>query len=330
MSETIKIAVTDYIEPDLEWEREQLAKYPNVTFEYHQLKFAPKEELLAAIRDADVILVNMAPFTADVIEALEKTKLIIRHGVGYDNVDVAAATRKGIRAAYEPDYCAEEVAEHAVALMLAAYRKVFVGRKVLEESARRGLWDFARIYPVFQFKGKNIGIVGCGRIGSLVLRKLSGFEVNPLVCDPYLSEERQRELGVEVHPLEKVLKEADIITIHAALNDETRHMFSEQQFRAMKETAYLVNTARGGLVDTDALIVALREKQIAGAAIDVYEKEPPDADSELFQFDNVTLAPHLAWCSEEAGWSIREKILEDFVRFIEGQPPRFLINKELA
>jgi len=330
VSETIKIVVTDYIEPDLEWEREQLAKYPNVTFEYHQLKFAPQEELIAMIRDADVILVNMAAFTEDVIAALERTKLIIRHGVGYDNVDVAAATRKGIRVAYEPDYCAEEVAEHAVALMLAAYRKVFAGRQVLEESARKGLWDFARIYPVFQFKGKNIGIVGCGRIGSLVLRKLSGFEVNPLVCDPYLSEERQRELGIEVLPLENVLKEADIITIHSALNDETRHMFSEEQFRAMKETAYLVNTARGGLVDTEALIVALREKQIAGAAIDVYEKEPPDADSGLFQLDNVTLAPHLAWCSEEAGWSIREKILEDFVRFIEGQPPRFLINKELA
>ena len=326
----IKIVVTDYIEPDLKWEEEQLSKYDHVHFEYHQLKFAPQEELIAAIRDADVVLVNMAPMTAEVIGALEKCKLIIRHGVGYDNVDVAAATAKGIRVAYEPDYCTDEVAEHAITLMLAAWRKLFIGRKVLEASSRNGIWNFEPIYPISGLRGKTVGIVGCGRIGSTVYSRLQSFGFEFLVCDPYLSEERRVRLGVEPVDLDTLLKESDIVTLHAVLNEETRHMIGEPQLRLMKESAYLVNTARGGLIDVDALARALKEGWIAGAAIDVYVKEPPDPDYPLFECENALLAPHLGWYSEEANWSIREKIVEDFVRFIEGRPPRFLINKELA
>ena len=328
--EPIKIVVTDYIEPDLEWEREQLARFEHVTLEYHQLKFAPREELIAAISDADVVLVNMVPMTAEMMARLQKCRLIIRHGVGYDNVDVAAATARGIRVAYEPDYCTDEVAEHTITLMLAAWRKLFVGRQVLEDSSRNGRWDFEPIYPISGLRGKTLGIVGCGRIGSALLERLRSFGFQFLVCDPYLSEKRRAALGVPVVPLEQLLRESDIITIHAALNDETRNLIGAAQLRLMKETAYLVNTARGGLVDTDALAAALKSHAIAGAAIDVYVKEPPDPDFPLFGCDNALLAPHLAWYSEEANWSIREKILEDFVRFIEGRPPRFLINKELA
>lgn len=325
----IKIVVTDYIEPDLEWEEQELAGYAPVVFEHYQLKFAPREELIAKIRDADVILVNMAPMTAEVIESLERCKLIVRHGVGYDNVDLGAATRRGIRVGNVPDYCTEEVAEQAIMLILACSRKAFIGRSVLEESSRKGLWDFERCYPVFQLQGKILGIVGCGRIGSRVLQKMAGFAFDLRVCDPYLPDERKQELGIETVDLETTLRESDIVTLHAPLNDETRSMINEPQLRMMKNTAYLINTARGPLVHTQALIRALKEKWIAGAGIDVYEKEPPDLDSELFQLENATLAPHLAWYSEEAGWSIREKIMEDFVRFMNGQPPRFLVNPEV-
>jgi len=192
--EPVKIVVTDYIEPDLEWEREQLARFDHVTLEYYQLKFAPREELVEKIRDADVVLVNMVPMTEEVIDQLEKCKLIIRHGVGYDNVDVAAATARGIRVAYEPDYCTDEVAEHAITLMLAAWRKLFVGRTVLEESSRNGLWDFQRVYPIRGLRGRTLGIVGCGRIGSTVLARLRGFGFEFLVSDPYLSEKRRAAL----------------------------------------------------------------------------------------------------------------------------------------
>ena len=326
----IKIVVTDYIEPDLKWEEEQLARYDHVHFEYHQLKFAPPDELIAAIRDADVLLVNMTPMPAAVIEGLEKCKLIIRHGVGYDNVDVAAATARGIRVAYEPDYCTDEVAEHAITLMLAAWRKVFTGRRVLEDSSQNGIWDFGPIYPILSVKGKTIGIVGCGRIGSVLLAKLKGFGVEFAICDPYLTAERQAELGIQTRDLETVLKEADIITIHAALNQETHHLIGADQLRLMKPSAYLINTARGAIVDTDALTRALNEGWIAGAAVDVYVKEPPDPEFGLFSCETALLSPHLGWYSEEANWSIREKIIEDLIRFIEGRPPRFLVNKELA
>lgn len=328
--EPIKIVVTDYIEPDLKWEEEELGKYGHVTFEYHQLKFRPESELVEKIVDADMILVNMVKMTAGVIDQLERCKLILRHGVGYDNVDVSAATKKGIRVAYEPDYCSDEVAEHAITLMLSGWRKLNVGRKILETSSRNGIWDFTEVYPVYSVKGKTVGIIGCGRIGSLTLRKLAGFEVDILVCDPYLSEERQEELGVRMVDLDTLLEEADMITVHASLDEESYHLIGERELRAMKSHAYLVNTARGGLVDADALARALRDGWIAGAAVDVYEQEPPDPEMDLFNQENALLAPHLAWYSEEANWSMREKVMEDFVRFIEGRPPRFLINKELS
>ncbi|MDA0746992.1 MAG: C-terminal binding protein [bacterium] len=327
--EKIKIVVTDYIEQDLDWEVEKLAEYENVDFEYHQLKFKSDEDLLAVIKDAHMILVNMVKMPASVINKLEKCKLILRHGVGYDNVDVDAATACGIKVAYEPDYCSDEVAEHALTLMLAGWRKLNVGRKILEESSKNGIWDFNEVYPVYSVKGKTVGLIGCGRIGSLTLRKLSGFDVNVIVCDPFLSEDRKKELGIQAVDLETLLKESDMISIHSSLNKDTYHMIGEAQLKMMKKHAYLVNTARGGLVDADALAQALKEGWIAGAAIDVYEQEPPDPNMELFKLENALLAPHLAWYSEEANWSMREKVLEDFVRFIENRPPRFQINKDV-
>ena len=256
--EPIKIVVTDYIEPDLKWEEEELGKYGHVTFEYHQLKFRSEPDLVEKIVDADMILVNMVKMTASVIDQLERCRLILRHGVGYDNVDVAAATKKGIRVAYEPDYCSDEVAEHAITLMLSGWRKLNVGRRILEASSRNGIWDFTEVYPVYSVKGKTVGIIGCGRIGSLTLRKLAGFDVNVLVCDPYLTPERRNELGVQVVDLDTVIKEADVITVHASLDEDSYHLIGERELRAMKSHAYLVNTARGGLVDADALARALR------------------------------------------------------------------------
>ncbi len=325
-----KIVVTDYIEPDLKWEEEQLSQLPDVEFEYHQLKFAPQEELIAAVKDADVVVVNMAPFPAEVIEALERCKLIIRHGIGYDNVDTAACTRCGIRLANVPDYCATEVAEHALALMLACVRKIMQGRKLLEDCSAAGQWDFTPLGKIYRFEGKTVGIVGCGRIGGRVYRMLGGFGVRRMVVDPYIDNRQMGALGItETYTLEEMLPQADFVTIHTPLNDETRGMFDEPQFKLMKPTAYLINTARAGMVVTDALIKACREGWIAGAGIDVYDKEPPPPDLELFNLPNVTLAPHLGWASEEAGWDIRVKILDDIRAFLRGEPPRYTVNTEI-
>jgi D-3-phosphoglycerate dehydrogenase / 2-oxoglutarate reductase len=322
---TARIVVTDYIEPDLEWERAQLAPL-GVTFEAYQLKFAPHEDLIARIGDADVLVVNMVKIGRDVIQDLRSCKLIIRHGVGYDNVDVPAATEHGIRVCYVPDYCREEVAEQAMMLLLVCRRKFMKQEESLEVSVKKGQWDFSSVLPIRRFSGTKAGIVGCGRIGSLVIGMLRGFGIEVMVHDPYLSERRQADLGIRCMPLEEVLHEADMVTIHPALTHETKYMIGERELRMMKPTAILVNTARGAIVNAEALARACKEGWIAGAGIDVFEKEPPEDSFVLRGIPNIILTPHLAWYSEDAGVSIREKIMEDIHRFLEGRPPRFPIN----
>ena len=320
-----KVVVTDYIEPDLEWERAQLMPR-GVDFQVFQLKFAPAGEMLAAIGDADVLIVNMAKMTGEILRGLKSCKLLIRHGVGYDNIDVAAATEAGIQVCYVPDYCREEVAEQAMMLLLLCRRRFAQQMESLEVSVAKGQWDFSRVIPVRRFSNTTAGIVGCGRIGSLVVQMLRGFGIQVKVHDPYLSERRQAELGVRCVSLEEVLRDADMVTIHPSLSRETQYMIGERELRMMKPTAILVNTARGAIVQADALAKACREGWIAGAGIDVFEKEPPEADFVLRGLPNVILTPHLAWYSEDAGWSIREKIMEDITRFLEGRLPRYPIN----
>jgi D-3-phosphoglycerate dehydrogenase len=322
---TTKIVVTDYIEPDLEWERAQLAGSP-VTFEAFQLKSATREDLLARIGDAEVLIVNMAKMDRDVIRNLRSCKLIIRHGVGYDNVDVPAATEHGIRVCYVPDYCREEVAEQAMMLLLLCRRRFTRQQESLEVSVRKGQWDFSSVGAIRRFSGTKAGIVGCGRIGSLVVGMLRGFGIEVMVHDPYLSERRQAEIGIRCIGLEEVLREADMVTVHPALTHETKYMIGERELRMMKPTAILVNTARGAIVRAEALAHACKEGWIAGAGIDVFEKEPPEESFVLRGIPNIILTPHLAWYSEDAGVSIREKIMEDVRRFLEGRPPRFPVN----
>lgn len=319
----LKVVVTDYIEPDLKWEAEELGKR-GIDFEHHQLKFAPAEKVIEATRDADIVVVNMVPVTQELISGWKKCKLVIRHGVGYDNVDVAALNKAGIPLCYIPDYCVEEVAEQAIALMLGCGRKIVSSRKVLDDSSARGQWDFADVVPMFRMAGQTVGIIGCGRIGSRVYQKLKTFGVNFLICDPYLTEERKRELGIEVVAKEEVFKGSDFITIHTPLTPETRHIVNAETLAMMKPPAYLVNTARGPMVDAYALAEALKNGVIAGAGIDVFDVEPPPRDYPLFGLRNAILTPHLAWYSEDAAWRIRELIILEIDRFVAGQAPRYV------
>lgn len=321
----MKVVVTDYIEPDLDWESRKLRER-GVEFACHQLKFAPFQNVVEATRDADVVVVNMVPVDRALVAAWQRCKLVIRHGVGYDNVDLAALDDAGIPLCYIPDYCVEEVAEQAIALIFACGRRIVTGRRVLESSSRDGRWDFKETIPVFRMAGQKLGIIGCGRIGSRVYQKLKSFGFEFLVCDPYLSEDRKRELGLEVVGKETVFRESDFITIHTPLTSETRHIVNRGTLAWMKPTAYLVNTARGGMVNGVALAEALKNGVIAGAGIDVYETEPPRPDDPLFGLPNAILTPHLAWYSEDSGWRIREIILLEIDRFLAGQPPRYVAN----
>lgn len=319
----VKVVVTDYIEPDLDWEAGEMARR-GVEFHPHQLKFAPPAEVVAATRDADVVIVNMVPINTEVVSHWKQCRLVIRHGVGYDNVDLKALEAAGIPLCYIPDYCQQEVAEQAIALILACGRKIVTSRCVLDDSSARGSWDFTGVVPMFQMAGQTLGIIGCGRIGSLVYKKLHSFGFKFLICDPYLTAERKRELGIEVVDQETVFRNSDFVTIHTPLTAETRHIVNSRTLAMMKPTAYLVNTARGPMVDAQALAEALKNHIIAGAGIDVYEVEPPRPDFPLFGLPNVILTPHLAWYSENAGRTIRELIVLEIDRFLAGKPPRYV------
>jgi D-3-phosphoglycerate dehydrogenase len=319
----LKVVVTDYIEPDLNWESQEMAQR-GLEFLTYQLKFAPNSDVIAATRDADVILVNMVPITSEIIAKWERCRLVIRHGVGYDNVDVAALEKAGIPLCYIPDYCAEEVAEQAIMLLFACGRRIAASRRALEISSARGAWDFAETVPIYRMAGQTLGIIGCGRIGSRVYSKLRSFGFNFLICDPYLSEERKKELGIEVVDKETVFRNSDFISIHTPLTPETRRLVNDRTLAMMKPTAYLVNTSRGPMVDAQALARALKSGVLAGAAIDVFDIEPPPPDYPLFGLPNAILTPHLSWYSEDAGRRIRELIVLEIDRFLAGQPPRFV------
>jgi D-3-phosphoglycerate dehydrogenase / 2-oxoglutarate reductase len=327
MTRKLKVVVTDYIEDDLAWEAGELAK-AGIEFEACQLKFKPEEEVLARIGDADILVVNMVKMTDSLLSKLTNCRLIIRHGVGYDNVDVAACTRHGIPFAYQPDYCRHDVAEHAIALIMACARKLVRSRRTLEESSARGQWDFSALFPIHRMAGKTLGILGVGRIGSLVALKLRSFGFAIVGCDPYLSAARRKQLGLRFVDLETLFKISDFLTVHTPLTDETRHIVNARTLALMKPTAYLINSSRGPMVDADALVEAVKAGRLAGAAIDVFDKEPPAPDHPLFALENVILTPHIGWASAEAGWEIRQSILDDILAAAKGKPARCVVNPE--
>lgn len=325
----IKFVITDYIEPDMKFEEEQCEKL-GVDFHHYQLKNADPQELLEVSADADIVLINMARFNAEVIDGLRRCKLLMRHGIGYDNIDVEAATRNGIVVSIFPDYCVTEVAEQAIMLMIACQRKLVEQERILRKSAGQGVYGFSNIYPVYRFSGKTLGIVGFGRIGSAVFRMLQGFNMRFLINDPYLPEERKRQFGIETYPLEEVLSRSDIVTAHVPLKwGETYHMFDEPQFKLMKKDAIFVNTSRGAVVNLEALDCTLRSGELGMAGIDVYETEPPPADFPLLHNERAICTPHLSWLSEEAGMQIRQSYIENIRLFLNNQPPPNIVNPEV-
>ena len=328
MSKKIKWIVTDYIEDNLDWEAAEMQK-AGIEFAAFQLKFKPEDEVVAQIKDADAVLVNMVKFTDSLIAKLPKMKLLIRHGIGYDNVDVPACTKHGVQFAYQPDYCVEDVAEHAIALIMACGRKVVWSRRTLDKSSVNQQWDFTGLFPLRRMAGKTLGVVGCGRIGSRVVQKMAAFGFKIIGCDPLLSAARQKALGIEFVDKETLFRTADYVTLHTPLGQETRHLVNAPTLALMKPTAYLINTSRGPMVDEEALAAALKRKQIAGAAIDVFAVEPPPVAHPFFGLDNIILTPHIGWASDEAGQEIRQSIVNDVLAFAAGKPARCVVNKEV-
>ena len=285
-----------------------------------------------ALADADVIISGGVPLDADVFDRFGRARFLLRPYVGYDDVDVDAATERGILVANVPDTFVEEVANHALALILAANRKLLQ----MDRFVRRGAWaagEGARqaARPIRRLSSLTLGLVGFGTIARLTARRAAPFGLRMVAYDPYVDPDSVREIGVSPVSLEELLRSSDIVSVHVFLSPETRGLVNAERLALMKPDAYLVNTARGPVVDEAALIVALRSGRLAGAALDVFEEEPLARDSPLIEMENVVLAPHLASYSEEGDRLHRLRVAEIALQVARGGLPerKVVLNKAL-
>ncbi|WP_456327216.1 phosphoglycerate dehydrogenase [Archaeoglobus sp.] len=280
------------------------------------------EELLNVIRDYDALIVrSRTKVTRDVIDKAEKLKIIGRAGVGVDNIDVDYATERGIVVVNAPGGNSVSAAEHTIGLILSVARKI----PQADRSVKEGKWERKRFVGI-ELRGKTLGIIGLGRIGYEVAKRMRCFEMNILAYDPYVSEERAKSVGAKLVSLEELLKNSDIITIHVPKTKETEKMISYKEFEIMKDGVYIINAARGGIVDEKALYDALVSGKVAGAALDVYEKEPPDKDNPLLRLENVVTTPHIGASTREAQMIVGMTIAEDIVNFFKGLPVKNAVN----
>ena len=283
-------------------------------------------EVIARTRDADALIISSSPVNRRVMESLEGVKAVMRTGVGYDVIDVPAATELGVVVINVPDIWIREVANHALALLLAWNRRIVT----LDREVRGGTWS-GRVPGAVtgSLHGETVGIVGLGNIGSAFARRIAALETHVIACDPYVDDARFKTLGVERVDLPTLAARADYVSVHALLNAETRGLLNEAFFRRMKPTACLVNTSRGPVVDEAALARALREGRLAGAALDVFEEEPLAADSPLRRLDNVILTPHAAYFSSPAVAQVPERCGEEIARVLLKERPLNVVNPEV-
>lgn len=311
-----RIVVTDATFPRLDQEKAVAARYGTDLIE---ARCSSPEDVAKAATDTNVLLVQFAQVTADAIERLAPNAAIVRYGLGLDNIDLKAAQRKGVRVAYVPDYATGEVADHTAALILTALRKILP----LDRSVRAGSWDPVGIAkPIQSFATSTAGFIGFGRIGREVHARLKPFGFSSVVADPFADAATLSSLGAKAVDLDTLFSTADVITLHAPLTDETRHVVNARRLALMKSTAVIVNTARGALIDPAALEEALAAGKIAGAALDVFEQEPLPATSRLRSFPNVILTPHAAWYSAQATERVQGLAADEVDRALSGKPAR--------
>ncbi len=284
------------------------------------------EVLKQQVKDAVAVVLIARKITPDIIGTMKRCKLILTLSVGYDCVDVEAATRKGIPVCNTPAYCTDDVANHAMTLVLAVARKLHI----ILPRTRKAEWDYKFTKPIFNFTNKTLGIIGLGRVGRALVPKAKGFGMKLSAYDPYVEDDIFALLGVERrYELDDLLRESDYLSIHAPLTAETFHMIDEKALAKMKDTAVIVNTARGPIIDEQALCKALDHGIIGGAGIDVLRIEPPKADSPLLARENALVTPHVAWYSEESFEKDMVDGMDELERVLKGYRPRFIVNPEI-
>ena len=290
------------------------------------VKTESDDQFQNSVEDASAIVVIAREISSETIRKLQCCEIILALSVGYDCIDIDAATEKKIPVCNVPAYCTEDVANHAMALLLALSRKI----PLLMRETGEGRWDYNPAKPLFNYRGRLLGIIGFGKIGRALLPKAKGFGMRIAAYDPYLSDDIFQLLGVQrVYDLGDLLAEADYLSIHAPLTAETYHLIDKEAFGKMKKTSFLINTARGSIVDGNALYRALKNGLIAGAGIDVIEKEPLEKDNPLPHLQNIILTPHIAWYSEESFENSMAQGMDEIIRVLSGHRPRFIVNPQI-
>jgi D-3-phosphoglycerate dehydrogenase len=316
------VVVTDHVFPNLEAERGVLAAAG------HELRYGGDvrdlDEVRAAVAEADAVLNCYTPLPAAAIEAMRSCRIIARYGIGLDTIDIPVATERGIVVTNVPDYCIDEVSDHALALILALGR----GIVRLDRGARSGRWDPMVARPLHRLRGRRLGLVGFGRIARRLAEKARpiGFEV--LATDPFVPDESIRAGGALATDLDTLLATSDVVSVHAPMSQENRHLIGARELGLMRPGSFLVNTSRGPLVDLDALRDGLEAGRPAAAALDVLEREPPGPDDPLLARDDVVVTPHAAFYSEESMAEQQRKAAEQVVAALDGRIPPYAVNAE--
>ncbi|MCD6530522.1 phosphoglycerate dehydrogenase [Candidatus Bathyarchaeota archaeon] len=285
-------------------------------------RVSTKEELKSIIKGYDGLVLGNERLDRTVLSEADRLKIVARHGIGIDNIDLEAATERRIVVTYTPGANSDSVAEYTIGLMLNLMRRI---NKAHEEASKGG-W---RRFIGFELMGKTVGIVGFGRIGRRVARKLSGFDVKLIVYDPYVNSEEVKRYGAELVSLEHLLKSSDVVTLHVKLTEETRYLINKERLKLMRRGSFLINTSRGAVVDEEALYEALKNGDLAGAALDVFEHEPVSRDNPLLTLDNVIVSPHMANFSVEALRRMDLMNARDLELFFKGERPIHVANPEV-
>jgi D-3-phosphoglycerate dehydrogenase / 2-oxoglutarate reductase len=315
-----KVVISDCDHGSIDEEKEEISRI-GAELVFAQVK--QEEDLIRLCRDADGVLNQYSLMTRKVLEGLPKCKVIARYGIGVDSIDLRAATDLGIIVANVPDYCVNEVADQALALLLTLIRKT----AFFNEQVRSGRWECRQGAPIYRIHGRTLGLIGYGKIGRAVASRMSSFGVKAIAFDPYL---QKGEEGVELTDLDTLLRESDFISVHCPLNESTRHMIGGPEFKKMARKPFLINTSRGPIIDEQALVSALEEGLLAGAGLDVLEKEPPDTKSPLLRMGNVILSPHTSFYSEESFHELKRRTALAVSAVLMERWPESVVNRDVV
>jgi D-3-phosphoglycerate dehydrogenase len=326
----MKISIADCDQGFVDPERKVIE---NAGFELDVYQKLEPDDVIKIAKDSDAIICQYAKINREVLESMDRCKVVGRYGVGVDNIDLKAATENGIKVTYVPGFCSDEVANHTMSLTLALSRNLAIINRKIREISKQKQVDYGEMLKFMENverpTNQTIGIIGIGKIGSRVAKRAKNFSYRIVACDPYLTKEVVKSRDAEKVTLDQLLKNSDFVTVHCPLNQETQGMISDKELKMMKKTAYIINTARGKIIDEKALIKALKTEQIKGAALDVLETEPIARDNELLKMDNVILTPHVSFYSKTSLHELKTKVAEHTVNALTGKGEYPIANPEV-